>query len=201
MPRLLLGLTTLTGLVACDDDPLKDDDDLSEEVPDNEGSGGEGSGGEGSGSGAEGAGTTGSGSGSGTTDPAEESGTVDGTGSGPDDPTTSTSTMIEELVAFGAAGVYIQESACAVIWDLQGEGSDCGDCALAFEVELSISEDSCGVATDADGRLEFRAGATYFDGFYWGSYAFSGDTISWSTAGYVAGPGGGSYYYVGVLSY
>ena len=63
MPRILLFLTTLTGLVACDDDPLKDDDDLSEEVPDNEGSGGEGSGGEGSGSGAEGAGSTGTGSG------------------------------------------------------------------------------------------------------------------------------------------
>jgi hypothetical protein len=195
MPRILLFLAPIVGLVGCDDDPPKDED-LNEEVPDNEGASGEGSG-----SGAEGAGSTGSGSGSGTTDPDEESGTVDGTGSGPDDPTTTTVTTIEELVAVGTAGFFMEENACAVLWDLQGEGSDCDDCALAFEIDLSLVEDSCGGATDIAGSLEFRAGATYFERFYWGSYDFSGGMITWATAGYVAGPGGDNYYYVGIISY
>ena len=75
----------------------------------------------------------------------------------------------------------------------------CDRCSYAFSLEMYLASDSCGLGGDVEGVLEFREGAAYFQGMYWGAAAYSTGGFGWASV-----PQYGPYYtysYYGSLYY
>ena len=96
----------------------------------------------------------------------------------------------------GLAAVYIQEFSCAIAWDISGAPVSGYD--LMWEVDGTVSASTdCLFGEDISNTLEVTAGAVYFGVDYWGAASYGGGTLDWTTAGYVYGAGGYTYYYYG----
>lgn len=100
----------------------------------------------------------------------------------------------------GRGGVLVVDAGCEVVWEISGY--TCAGCDLGWEVDLSHSSaSSCDFGSDTSGVFEVVGGAAYFNGDYWAAASAGGGALSWSTAGYVYGSGGGTYYYAGSGTY
>ena len=105
---------------------------------------------------------------------------------------------VGDITATG--GVLIVEAGCEVIWDISG--SQCSGCDLGWDASLALSDStSCDFGDNTSGTLEVSGGALYFGGDYWAAATTGGNAISWATAGYVYGAGGGTYVYAGSGTY
>lgn len=99
----------------------------------------------------------------------------------------------------GSYGLTI-EGTCSILWDIAGTYAGTG-ADYSWSAALSVNNDGCGGVTDTAGALTAAGGSAYFDGSYIGAASYSGTTLSWATAGYVTGGGGGSYAYDGNITW
>lgn len=86
---------------------------------------------------------------------------------------------------------------CDVVWDLDGTGTDCDGCDLAFDVDLTNESGSCGLGGTLSGELVWANGAVYFDGGYIGQGYNNSEVAVFYTNGYVYGAYYDYYYYGG----
>ena len=110
-------------------------------------------------------------------------------------------------VAEGEAFQFVVNDLCDFVWAVEGAVVECADCPLAFEVELTLSDEgSCGDGEDVAGTLRVSDAAVYFQGTgsasesYWGTvFRAREGYLTWNSPAYdVAAP---SDYYIGHVTY
>ncbi|HCH61603.1 MAG TPA: hypothetical protein DFR83_02280 [Deltaproteobacteria bacterium] len=101
----------------------------------------------------------------------------------------------------GTYGLTI-EGTCSIGWDIVGYYTGSGfdyrwDAILTVNSGLT----DCAGIEDTSGRLVVSSGVATFDDNYIGVASYNTNRVSWFTAGYVAGGGGGSYAYDGNIEW
>jgi len=94
----------------------------------------------------------------------------------------------------GTYSILTDGGDCLVRYDLDGVRADCSSCDYAFEVELDVSLDNCGMGDDDNWttRFEFRRDRLYVNERYVASFTVDGAWVEWSGSGYT---GYYDYYY------
>jgi len=86
----------------------------------------------------------------------------------------------------GTFNILDQETDCVVRYDMEGDPVECSGCDYAFDVELLLSLDSCGVSGDEarSARAEFSRDRFYLDGTYIAAFTVDGAFVDWYGSGY-----------------
>ena len=124
-----------------------------------------------------------------------ESGVTAGTTSA----TGTTGAYVPGNITTGSIGLAI-EGACAIGWSVTGTNTGGYSWDASLTVDSSLT--TCDGASDADYPLAFTGGNAYLNNNDVGAVTYTGaGAATFETAGYVAGGGGGSYAYVGAITY
>ena len=81
----------------------------------------------------------------------------------------------------GALTATLYDGDCIVAWSLVGDRTTCRDCEFAFDVEMEVVEDTCGMGTSFRGTLEVGNGAIYISYSRLASYERVGNTLTFDS--------------------
>ena len=90
-------------------------------------------------------------------------------------------TITDPSGAVGALTASLSDRDCIVAWSLEGNRTSCRDCAFAFDIELEVVEDTCGMGASLSGTLELGNGAVYISYARLATYERVGNTITFDS--------------------
>ena len=81
----------------------------------------------------------------------------------------------------GDMGATLYGGECVVIWSVAGDRTTCADCTFAFDVDLEVLEDRCGLAGPVSVTMSLNRGAVYIEYTRLAEYVRTGNTITFDS--------------------
>ena len=89
----------------------------------------------------------------------------------------TTPTITDPSGTAGEITASLYDGDCMVTWSLEGDRTSCRDCEFAFDIDMVVTEDTCGMGANFSGTLELGNGAVYISYARLSSYERVGNTI------------------------
>lgn len=94
---------------------------------------------------------------------------------------TGTALITDPTGISGDMGATLYGGECVVIWSVAGDRTTCDDCTFAFDVDLEVLEDRCGVAGPVSVTMSLNGGAVYIEYTRLAEYLRTGNTITFDS--------------------